>query len=128
MGTEIRTSTCVQTPTSCDPFSISFNDVATDAAFAFASNPGNTTFQALLDGSIVESFIASTDLTSSSNYFGFTGILFDEIHIIPGGSGGAIYDDIQFNVASVPVPAAAWLFSSGLLGLIGISRRKKAVL
>ncbi len=26
----------------------------------------------------------------------------------------------------VPVPAAVWLFGSGLLGLIGISRRKKA--
>jgi hypothetical protein len=26
----------------------------------------------------------------------------------------------------VPVPAAAWLFGSGLLGLIGISRRKKS--
>ena len=26
----------------------------------------------------------------------------------------------------VPVPAAVWLFSSGLLGLIGIARRKKA--
>jgi len=25
----------------------------------------------------------------------------------------------------VPVPAAVWLFGSGLLGLIGISRRKK---
>ena len=29
-------------------------------------------------------------------------------------------------VATVPVPAAVWLFGSGLLGLIGISRRKKA--
>jgi hypothetical protein len=28
--------------------------------------------------------------------------------------------------ALVPVPAAAWLFISGLLGLIGISRSKKA--
>ena len=26
----------------------------------------------------------------------------------------------------VPVPAAVWLFGSGLLGLIGIARRKKA--
>ncbi len=34
-------------------------------------------------------------------------------------------DDIGFNV--VPVPAAVWLFGSGLLGLIGIARRKKAV-
>jgi hypothetical protein len=30
------------------------------------------------------------------------------------------------DVTAVPVPAAAWLFGSGLLGLIGISRRKKA--
>ena len=28
--------------------------------------------------------------------------------------------------AVIPVPAAVWLFSSGLLGLIGIARRKKA--
>jgi len=30
------------------------------------------------------------------------------------------------NLTSVPVPAAAWLFGSGLLGLIGMARRKKA--
>ena len=30
-------------------------------------------------------------------------------------------------VSNVPVPAAVWLFGSGLLGLIGISRRKKVV-
>jgi len=29
------------------------------------------------------------------------------------------------DVSAVPVPAAAWLFGSGLLGLIGIARRKK---
>ena len=29
-------------------------------------------------------------------------------------------------VGSVPIPAAVWLFGSGLLGLVGISRRKKA--
>ena len=28
--------------------------------------------------------------------------------------------------AAVPVPAAAWLFGSGLLGLVGIARRKKS--
>lgn len=32
------------------------------------------------------------------------------------GGGGSV----------VPVPAAAWLFASGLLGLIGVARRKKA--
>lgn len=30
------------------------------------------------------------------------------------------------DVSAVPVPAAAWLFGSGLLGLIGVARRKKA--
>ena len=31
------------------------------------------------------------------------------------------------DVATVPIPAAAWLFESGLLGLIGVARRHKAV-
>jgi hypothetical protein len=30
------------------------------------------------------------------------------------------------SVTVVPVPAAVWLFASGLLGLIGIAKRKKA--
>ncbi|MHB8741672.1 MAG: Lcl C-terminal domain-containing protein [Sulfuricaulis sp.] len=30
------------------------------------------------------------------------------------------------NVAAVPLPAAAWLFSSGLIGLIGFARRRQA--
>lgn len=32
---------------------------------------------------------------------------------------------LQIEVSAVPIPAAAWLFGSGLLGLIGIARRKK---
>ena len=28
------------------------------------------------------------------------------------------------NISAVPVPAAAWLFGSGLIGLVGIARRK----
>ncbi|MHB8534054.1 MAG: VPLPA-CTERM sorting domain-containing protein [Sulfuricaulis sp.] len=31
-----------------------------------------------------------------------------------------------YNVSAVPVPAAAWLFGSGLMGLVGVARRKKA--
>ena len=29
-------------------------------------------------------------------------------------------------ISAVPVPAAVWLFGSGLIGLVGIARRKKA--
>lgn len=44
---------------------------------------------------------------------------------------GAPDDDDYFKIASlttsaVPVPSAVWLFGSGLLGLVGILRRKKA--
>jgi len=44
------------------------------------------------------------------------------------GSLGVTEYDLILNgtVSSVPVPAAAWLFGSGLLGLVGIARRKKS--
>ncbi|MGE5241685.1 MAG: VPLPA-CTERM sorting domain-containing protein [Bacteroidota bacterium] len=29
-------------------------------------------------------------------------------------------------MATVPVPAAVWLFGSGLLGLVGVARRRNA--
>jgi hypothetical protein len=51
-------------------------------------------------------------------------------------NGGQFRDKLGFNYHSwavhsgdirpIPVPAAMWLFGSGLLGLIGISKRKKA--
>jgi hypothetical protein len=43
--------------------------------------------------------------------------------------GGAALDIAigSYLISSVPVPAALWLFSSGLLGLIGLAKRKKAV-
>jgi hypothetical protein len=34
-------------------------------------------------------------------------------------------DDSAYGAAVVPVPAAVWLFGSGLLGLVGVARRKK---
>jgi len=39
------------------------------------------------------------------------------------GSGNSL---TVLSVSSVPVPAAVWLFGSGLIGLIGVARRKKA--
>lgn len=43
-------------------------------------------------------------------------------------SGEIAWIQKKFSVAvpAVPVPAAVWLFGSGLLGLVGIARRKKA--
>ena len=50
------------------------------------------------------------------DYFGFT---------IQSANGSVISTDIT-NTAVVPVPAALWLFGPGLLGLIGVARRKNA--
>jgi hypothetical protein len=33
---------------------------------------------------------------------------------------------LTYGVSAVPVPAAVWLFGSGLLGLVGVARRRKA--
>jgi hypothetical protein len=38
----------------------------------------------------------------------------------------AYIDNVVIDTAVVPVPAAVWLFGSGLVGLVGIARRKKA--
>jgi hypothetical protein len=41
-------------------------------------------------------------------------------------SGGAgFFDDISADQVVVPVPAAVWLFGSGLIGLVGVARRRK---
>ncbi len=45
---------------------------------------------------------------------------------IEASSGTADFT-VDFKVSAVPIPAAAWLFGSGLLGLVGIARRKKTV-
>jgi hypothetical protein len=34
--------------------------------------------------------------------------------------------DIKITASAVPVPAAVWMFGSGLLGLVGVARRRKS--
>ena len=41
-------------------------------------------------------------------------------------AGDTVTFNTRFDVTPVPVPAAVWLFGSGLLGLVGVARRKKA--
>ena len=46
--------------------------------------------------------------------------------LAPGLTGNVVFDTGRWslNVAAVPLPAAAWLFASGFLGLVGIARRR----
>ena len=42
-------------------------------------------------------------------------------------SMGSALIRVSGSVSSVPIPAAAWLFGSGLIALIGVARRKQAL-
>ena len=48
-----------------------------------------------------------------------------------GTAWGSSFQNTQYSevfnvtVSAVPVPAAAWLFGSGLLGLVGVARRRR---
>lgn len=43
----------------------------------------------------------------------------------PGAVETYTLDNLHMATSPVPVPAAVWLFGSGLIGLVGIARRKK---
>ena len=43
----------------------------------------------------------------------------------PGFNGTTVDDFPSSGVAPIPVPAAVWLFGSGLLGLVGVARRRR---
>jgi hypothetical protein len=47
---------------------------------------------------------------------------------VAGCTSEAYFDNVSVtaDVPAVPVPAAVWLFGSGLLGLVGVARRKRS--
>lgn len=56
--------------------------------------------------------IVSAGNINGDNWNGFTNVLFSEV--------------FEIQITAVPVPAAAWLFASGLLGMVGVARRRKS--
>jgi hypothetical protein len=53
---------------------------------------------------------------------------FNVLVLSPAGGSG-YFDSIAANqvVAAIPVPAAVWLFGSGLIGLVGVARRRNKI-
>jgi hypothetical protein len=51
---------------------------------------------------------------------------FSSACITPGSANASGTGDCTVSVNPVPLPAAVWLFGTGLMGLIGISRRKNS--
>ena len=59
---------------------------------------------------------------SDSSFFTTEDVLGTAFSNFNGGS----FTSFDYQVSTVPVPAAVWLFGSGLLGLMGVARRRKA--
>ena len=105
-------------------FSIHFGSVLTEAAFAMITNPGTSLFEALLGGSVVDSGSFGTSFGSPQNFYGFSGLAFDEIRVTPGGAnnGAMILDNLQIGTP-VPEPSTLLLMLAG--SSLGIRRLRK---
>jgi probable HAF family extracellular repeat protein len=80
----------------------------------------------LYDGSVMFDLCALVDCVVAGWDTFFTAEAINDNGDITGNGqiNGALH---AFRVSAVPIPAAVWLFGSGLLGLIGIARKTKAV-
>ena len=86
---------------------------------------GNSVFSDLIvsgfnNGSLTYQMNIAFGDTATLVNIGFTGI--DLLRVESGSIDVFSVDNIS--VSSVPLPAAAWLFTSGLLSIAGIARRK----
>ncbi len=92
------------------------NDSVTITGFKNSGNQITTTFQldSLFDGlGGINDFQL---ITLNSSWSGLTRVEFD--------NSAYSLDNIQLDINPVPIPAAFWLFVSGVLGIIGFSKRK----
>ena len=112
----------------------SFLGPVSGAAFNFVTTGGDVIFTAFLDEVLVEQFTALTDDIASNNFYGFTGISFDRIHIDTTSVEGVSYilDNLQVAssfdgspVTQVPEPESYAMFMAGLALMGFIARRRK---
>ena len=68
--------------------------------------------------------IVSTGNINGDNWTGFSNVQFSEVFDVSITCSDAA--GTGCNAPAIPVPAAVWLFGSGLLGLVGVARRRKS--
>ena len=102
---------------------LTFDQVVTITETTFVNGSHGTsflgTFDLQIDGGAVNTYnlthLFAMDLTG-------TEFAFSNVNVNTGNKYQFYINTME--VQAVPVPAAAWLFGSGLLGLVGVARRK----
>lgn len=115
-----------------------------DALYAFGgridSNTGIPKITFLLDGidinangsDNIDNWQREGDLANNWSFIGVIdvdGFVSAELRELRGKDFQQVLlfaDDFTIGVTAVPIPAAAWLFGTGLIGLVGFARRKKS--
>lgn len=114
-------------PTWTEVYAVSFDD-PDDADDVYNTQPGS-------DDGFKPGFIEHISLNLSSLAEG-TGIHLDLFACSEGSNpapdgdcvvGGGDFAPFSHDATYVPVPAAVWLFGSGLIGLVAVARRRKNV-
>ena len=100
--------------------------------FNLADNSANLDFQNggfTVFGQVLGNGMDIVDAISALPTYNITGVHSAFTDVPLNGYAGT-YDPVNQliyvnNISAVPVPAAIWLFGSGLIGLVGVARRKK---
>jgi len=100
-----------------------------DIYFDFPPPPGDDPARWNAGETVIYTITSSEAITAQSFNFlsapggGAGGPFLSAAHFLETGASGS--DSAWVGAASVPVPAALWLFGSGLIGLIGVARRDR---
>lgn len=81
-----------------DPVTMNFSATQSSVAFAMAADGTPYTFQALLNGTVVDSFTDTVGFTSNNDFYGFTNDTFNSISITRDTAGGGpfwLLDNLQ---------------------------------
>lgn len=107
-------------------FSISFVGEQTAAAFAISGAESGVTFEALQNGIVVDSGIANIGYgaSDSSDFYGFSGVTFNEILVSYSGPGLLVADVDTIQLSAIPEPSTFILAALGGLALRIVRPRK----
>lgn len=97
-------------------------------SFIFGGNSGVfNVFAFDISNNIVDSLLTTTGDGDSAGPITLVGNGIRRLLIQDPGNNFAAIDNVNIEVSAVPLPAAAWLFGSALLGFIGFTKRRNNV-